>query len=152
MQIVLNESARRIPSATPRCGWFAHACVLVGLLVIVLTTGCEELFWDGEIVGFSYDNRTDSALCTYESVSAAMAAECLDEVEPHALSRFASTCGDLDRDEALRREVTEILTVRASGHQIYERTETCRAWQDSNSTLTVEEEGGEFVVTDDFAD
>jgi len=68
------------------------------------------------------------------------------------MTKWGFECGDIDRGAAQRAPITVILTVQASGRQIYSRTALCREWQDTDGTFVIEKKGDEFMVVDSLSD
>jgi hypothetical protein len=99
-----------------------------------------------ERVTFSFENRTDSVLCYYPSQEDASAAPCVQRVNPRTETTFSPGRGY--GNEADEIPVTVILTTEANERAIYQRTEKCHIWQESDRTFVVQKDGAEFVVTD----
>ena len=98
-------------------------------------------------MGFTFDNRTDVALCQYPSPQDAAAARCSAELEPRAETDWGRDCDGIDS-----RPITMIITVKDGGRQIYSRTASCGEWHDTGGRFVIEQEGEEFMVTDSLPD
>ncbi len=125
--------------------WTSRYGVFIALLVgvVAVSTAC----WiNREEVKFIFDNRTDSLLCYYLSPEAASSARCPQEVGPRAETTWRPGCGY--GEDADKIQVTVVLTVKEGGRQIYNRTDACRIWQESDGTFAIEQRRGAFVVAD----
>ena len=135
------------PAARPALMTAGALGLIVGLFLVYAA-------WCGlrhDDVPFTFDNRTDSVLCVYSSPQDASASRCLAEVKPQAESRWTPGCAYGSREEVDRSPVTAVLTVKDGGRQIYLRTATCRAWNETDRKLVIEQRGDEFIVTDPFS-
>jgi len=104
-------------------------------------------FLTSEEVRFTFDNRTGSLLCVYANPGDASADRCLNDVEPQDHDRdWIVGCGDGPHADNAR--IWVILTDGPGGREIYNRTEECRVWQDSDRSFTIEKSGDEMFVTD----
>ncbi len=43
-----------------------------------------------------------------------------------------------------------VITVKATGHEIYNRTASCGEWVDAKARFVIEQVGDEFIVTDNL--
>ena len=122
-----------------------RATIVAGLLlgIFPIATAC---LLNPEEVDFTFDNRSDSSLCFFRYEEDAAAGGCPQEVKPLAQTSWRPGCGKgRDADEL---PLNVILTVAEGAQRVYDRTEKCRFWQDSNRTFIIEQRGDEFVVTD----
>jgi len=86
----------------------------------------------------TYDNQTEYRLCTYPSEAAS--AEFCDEIEPNeGQSYLMKVCSGDD-------PLWITLAVGQGGATIYTRFATCGEWD--GTTVTIQQHGDEFVVTD----
>ena len=119
---------------------------LFGLLLVfgILSIACDPG------IGITFINNTDKELCSYESDFETPRASNLDpalcsEIEPHETITYDTIC----QSDWLK---WVILSVGASGPQIYARVATCGEWEESGATIRIDELDGEFVVTDSLPD
>ena len=124
--------------------WSSSIAFLLGA---TLLSAC---WFISEDVEFSLDNRTDSVLCAYPTREDASAGRCNNEVEPESNKAWLVGCGDGPGADTV--PVTVVLTVKEGQRQIYNRTEECRTWQESDGTFVIEQRGDELVVTDPLSD
>ena len=117
----------------------ARCCLATVMALTVLVAGCGPAS-----VGFTFDNRTDTALCQYPSPQDAAGARCLTELEPRGETGSGADC-DNDRN----RPITVIITIKQDGSEIYNRTASCGDWHDAGGRFVI---GDEFVVTDSLQD
>jgi hypothetical protein len=94
-------------------------------------------------VGFTFENRTDSALCEYLSDADTRGADCLDEIDPNSKKGSGRDC-----DGQRNRSFTVILTVKEDGREIFRTTGTCGEWDETKRRFVIDREGDEFIVTD----
>lgn len=138
----------RQPSGAKRSGIIgARPCTVFLASVLVVVAGCGLLSTQ-EHVDFRFDNRTESVLCYSPSTESAVAARCLQEVEPQAVTKWSPGCGYGSRDFTRSDPITVILTVKESGQRIYNRAAPCQVWRDSDRIFVIEQDGDGFVVTD----
>ena len=130
-----------VTSAQASVTW-VRRCLVAVVPLTVIVVGCGPAD-----VGFTFDNRTDAALCEYTSPRSAAGARCLAEVEPRAETDWGQDC-----DNDSNRPITVVITVKQGGYQIYNRTASCGEWDDSDRRFVIEREGGEFIVTDSLPD
>jgi len=137
--------AQRVRSAQGAVRRTRKYAVLTALLAgtVAVSAAC---WFNSEDIEFSIDNRTDAVVCYYPSHEDALAATCLQEAKPRSTTLWVPGCGDGPGADTI--PVTVVLTVKEGGRQIYQRTEECRIWQESDRTFVIEQEGDEFVVTD----
>ena len=123
--------------------------ILVALIsgAAVLSAACGFF---GDEVEFTFDNRTDSAICYYPSDPDALAATCLQEAKPQSTTVWIPGCGD--GPGAVGNSITVVLTVKEGARQIYTRTEECGTWNDTDRTFVIEKRGDDFLVIDPFVD
>ena len=132
----------------PSSRWLiASLASLVG--VALIAAGCW-LVPKHESVKLTFDNRTDSLLCYHLSEESASFGGCNQKIQPMATTASEPGCGYGAGAEKL--PLTVILRVRDQGRRIYDRTEECRVWQDSDRIFVIEREGDEFIVTDSLPD
>ncbi len=118
--------------------------LLIGISLI--SAGC--IFNHAE-VSLSFDNRTDAPLCFYLSPQDASAGKCNQELKPMAKTRWTPGCAyGPDADEV---PLTVVIQTPA-GRQLYDRTEECRVWQNSDRTFIIEQRDKDFVVTDSLTE
>ncbi len=89
-----------------------------------------------------YDNQTEQTLCFYSSEKGPPTAslECGNAVK--ASQRKSYLTGICRGDDV----EWVMLTVGPGGDQIYTKMATCEEWD--RATITIQERGGQFVVTD----
>lgn len=121
---------------------WARRCLATLAPLTVVVVGCGPAD-----VGFTFDNRTDAALCYYTSLGDAELAECNQELEPRAETDWGQDC-----DNDSNRPITVVITVKQGGYQIYNRTASCGEWHDTDRRFVIEQEGDEFIVTDSLPD
>ncbi len=136
----LEQRTGELGAAAVRwAGWFLATAVALTLVA----AGCGF----PPDVGFTFDNRTDAALCYSLSLEEAGAARCLQELEPRAETDSGADCDGLED-----RPITVIITVKQGGSIIYDRTASCGEWHDSGGRFVIEQEADEFIVTDSLPD
>ena len=126
------------PSAQVAARWPRWPLLAVVLLAVIVA-GC--IFGHADVV-FTFDNRTDAALCQYASPEGVAAARCLENIEPQQEADIGNDCDGVDD-----RPISVFIAVKQDGRQIFERTETCADWHDTDRTFVIEQEDGEFIVT-----
>lgn len=92
-------------------------------------------------------NQTNSSLCLYGSRDAPGTDAC-SGVKANAKTTWDTGCGY--GDEARSNAITVVLTMGETGPVIYEKTASCKEWQDADATFVIEESGGEFTVSDNL--
>lgn len=108
--------------------------LLLGSLVVL--TACDPS------ARMTYDNQTGQRLCVYPGYQGADPDFC-DAVEPNEHQTYEHICtGD--------EPVWNVITAGQGGAEIYRRVATCEEWDDA--TVTIQQRGDEFVVTDDLPD
>jgi hypothetical protein len=95
-----------------------------------------------------FKNETQMPLCYYSSPGDVERADCLARIGALADKSWGYHCGD--GSEARDNAIQLIITTGPAGPVIYDRTEKCRTWQDSNRTFVIRQDGDEFAVTDPF--
>ncbi|MEX1255464.1 MAG: hypothetical protein WEE64_14090 [Dehalococcoidia bacterium] len=96
---------------------------------------------------FTFENRTDAALCYYLSRGDAELAECNQELGPRDETKWGTDC-----DNRNNRRIQVMVTVKQDGREIYDRPATCGEWNDTDRRFIIEQEGDEFIVTDSLPD
>ncbi|MBI5288066.1 MAG: hypothetical protein HY873_03745 [Chloroflexi bacterium] len=125
---------------------------LFGVITAILFAACDLIpFYDVELA-FTFDNRTDAILCEYPSSPDAAAGSCAAAIKPHGRTTWRLGCADEGSRGAVDRSpITLIITVKETGQEIYNRTASCKEWNDSDRRFVIEEDGGRFIVTDSLA-
>ena len=90
---------------------------------------------------FTFDNRTDQALCDNTSRETASGRECLATIPARGKKKWERDCDGLKS-----RQVTIIISVKETGRIVYERTASCGEWAGANRTFIIEERNGELRV------
>jgi hypothetical protein len=130
--------------------------VLLSGFVGAITAACA--FFDYPEVTLTFINTTDALLCNHNVSWPAGEADPIDarswgcsaEVQPNGKTTWRPECGDNAPASAF--DLTVVLTLASDGREIYNRTETCEAWNDAHATLVIEQRGEELVVTDSLAE
>jgi hypothetical protein len=101
---------------------------------------------DGSLVNFKFDNKTDSLVCAHSNAASAASGQSCSEVKPRKTTVWSSEClpGE-DRDRTL---VTMVLTVGVKGRAIYNRTATCKQWNDLGASIIIDQTGDRFIIKD----
>ena len=114
------------------------------LFLVVLFTAAFLLTACDPSPNITYDNQTEHLLCPYpsdEGPPIPSSAYC-DEVEPNERQSYGTTvCSGDD-------PLWITLAVGQGGRAIYSGFATCGDWD--GATVTIRQEGDEFVVTDDL--
>lgn len=97
---------------------------------------------DSEQVKLSFENNSDSELCF--NLTKVSRGYC-DEVEARGTTVWRPECH-------LKQALTIVLSVAEGRREIYNRTATCEEWIASGAKFTIEQRGGELVVTDSLPD
>jgi hypothetical protein len=131
--------------------------LLLGLALAGLASlsGCDCL--NHVEVKATFINGTDTLLCDhYFAWGANKSGRIPDElgcaggagetVKPHERRTRLPGCGYYGPDEAFN--LTIVLTVFSDGRVIYNRTASCKEWNDANATFIIKQRGDDFVVTD----
>ncbi len=135
--------------------------VLVASLLgcaIVLTACGLTTFPDEHPLKLTFINTSDSLLCF--NTSGTGVGYC-DKVNPRGISFWRPGCGS--GKGAVRNPITVVLTVKQGDQRvvltekegerrIYQRTATCKEWEDSGGTFIIKQRGDELVVTDSLPD
>jgi hypothetical protein len=116
-------------------------------LLIIATLACDSIVKHEEFT-LSVDNRTDARICHYHYHADAAERRCLNDVDPQSERGVVSDCGD--SSDAEKTPIRVILTAGPDGPTIFERIEACEAWQDLDKPLVIEQDGGQFRVSDPF--
>ena len=127
--------------------WARRCLATLALLIVIVAAGCGWEPFFPPSVSFTFENRTDAALCEYGSPEGAAAARCLQELKPRAETESGRDCDGLED-----RPITVIITVKQGGSTIYDKTATCGEWHDSGGRFVIEQEADEFIVTDSLPD
>lgn len=115
------------------------------LCAIILLAACYGS--DRSRVQFTFENNTDALLCLFPSSADAAWARLCDEVKPRKDSVLAAPCGEpAVKDDPT--PITVVLTVGLGGEVIYTRMAPCNEWNASGAKITIDEQDGQFVVTD----
>ena len=138
--------SRKAVSSAQSAARLARRCLATVVVLTVVVSGCGP-FYSTE-VAFTFDNRTDAALCYFPSRQDAATARCLQELKPRAKTRWLSGCGRGTKDEVHRNPITVVITVKEVGRQIYSRTASCGEWKNTDRKFVIEQHGDEFIVTD----
>lgn len=151
-QVRLTQSVIRGVASRPYTmgrGEDRHTATEFGFLIgmLLIGTGCSS---NHETVQFEIDNQTDSLVCLYPSRPDAAGGRCLKEAEPGRKKAWGLGCAY--GKEADKAPLTIVMTVKERGRRIYDRTEECRVWQNSERTFVIEQRGEEFVVVDPLPD
>lgn len=133
----VRVAAKAVSSARGAVSW-ARRCLAIAVPLSVIVAGCGPAD-----VLFTFDNRTDAVLCEYPSPQDAAGARCLAKLEPRTETDWGRDCDGLES-----RPVTVIITIKQGGRQIYDRTASCGQWHDTERRFVIEQQGGEFIVTD----
>ena len=116
---------------------------LIGLLL-----GCAIIFAACDpAAAITYDNLTGQRLCVYESERSAPSATSdrgCNEVAPKEKQSYLH--GPCSGDDPL----WILITIGPGGKHVYSRFATCEEWD--GETVTIEQRGDEFVVTDSLPD
>jgi hypothetical protein len=113
--------------------------------VIVLTACGLTTFPDEHPLKLTFINTSDSLLC----FNAPGLGFC-DEVKPRGISFWSPGCGS--GKGAVRNPITVVLSAHEEGIKIYQRTATCKEWEDAGATFIIKQRGDEFIVTDSLPD
>ena len=111
-----------------------HVPVL--LVAAIMLAACDPGF------SFTFVNRTDSTLCFRWGQGGrpdTSNTDLCNEVMPQSERRGAVLCSD---------EGTGWAVLTVDGSEIYSRSTTCREWEASGLTITIEKEGSSFLVID----
>jgi hypothetical protein len=111
----------------------------LGAVVLAIVVGLAAAACDRGI-GLKFENKTDSALCWYESEEETRPDLCAP-LPPHETHNYSTLCGG-DADK------TVVLRVGGDGEIIYSRTATCDQWSDSGAWVTIETVDRQFAVND----
>lgn len=115
------------------------------MLLIVLAAACLG----DTVVELTYVNNSNVELCEHSSLFGPQTSfSCNAPVKASGRTRWRPECGNAPESN----ELTVVLTVRDGGRQIYNRTATCQEWIDSGAEINIEEDGGEFIVSDSLPD
>jgi hypothetical protein len=120
--------------------WIVAAFLLLGFVIVFSACGI-----DGHIIKLTFVNESDSRLCFNLSSADAARGDSCNEVKPRGTSDWRPEC-------ASEQPLTVVLSVREGGREIYNRTATCNEWEASGAKFTIEQRGGDFVVTDPLPD
>lgn len=131
----------------PALKWWV-AMVLVGTVTFPLGA-CGGEFKRSE-VNLQFVNNTDSLLCYFPNSEEAAAERFCEEVSPQKKRSWAPECGP--GEDANLTATAVVLTVGLGGEVIYNRTATCKQWNDSGAKITIDRRDGKFVVTDSLPD
>jgi hypothetical protein len=106
----------------------------------------------------TFVNTSDAVLCFHPSSAAAPG---VSTARPEDLTALGKTCDGIKPGEISKRDtgcgyggsarnhsVTVRLTVRSTGHAIYEKTAACFEWQDAHATFIIKQRGDQFLVID----
>jgi hypothetical protein len=126
--------------------------LLIGIAAVSAACWPDWLLGRHDEVEFTFDNRTDSLLCVYPYPDDASAGRCLAEVRPRAETGWTPGCAYGTRGEVDRSPVTVVLTLKEGGRQIYQRTASCRTWNETDRKFVIEQRGDEFSITDPLQD
>lgn len=108
--------------------WFPGVLLIIWAVVFV---ACDPG------IDIHFVNNTPTRLCWYSSHVGD--ADWCAEIKPHEEITYGTICTSDD-------EKLVVLTVGVSGKQIYERTATCREWEDSGARIVIDQVDGRFVV------
>ena len=121
--------------------------LVAGLAILVLLAsalGCAGWF-NSESVELTFENRTDATLCIYPTLPDALGGRCLTQLDPGEEHESKHGCGD--SANADKNPKTIVITLRDTDETIYTRTDECRAWQQSDRTLIIEQSTDGFHVS-----
>jgi hypothetical protein len=111
---------------------------LVPLLAVavLLLAAC-----DGPKISLTFENRTESLICYYQSETAESVTGSCTKIQPNeTVTREVSCSGD--------EEIRVIITDGEDGEVHYRRKLTCPIWD--GATITIGHDGSKFTVTDVF--
>lgn len=133
--------------------WSRAVWTVAVIGALSLSAACFDWLEGDPRVDFHFDNRTEFVLCYFPGLSESSLemgsiepnSQCLAEVDAQSRTTWSPEC----TPNNLEFSQTDVaLTVKSSGEIIYHATATCQEWIDAGSTITIDREGGEFVVTD----
>jgi len=131
--------------------------LLLGSIIVFAACGLTT-FPDEHPLKLTFINTSDSLLCFNTSGTGV---DFCNKVNPRGISFWRPGCGS--GKGAVRNPITVVLTVKQGDRRvvltekegerrIYQRTATCKEWEDSGATFIIKQRGDEFIVTDSLPD
>lgn len=119
--------------------------VAAGLIMSVIAGGCGFRF--EKEVEFTFENRTDVALC-FEDVEEPSAESLCTEIAPHGTTSWLRGCGGGKKSTWSNQAIPAIIAARDRKLVIYSYSATCGEWDESSRRFVIEEQGDKIAVTD----